>query len=141
MSFSLNKIQLIGNLGQDAEHRVTTSNKTATSFSIATVESYKAKDGNWVNNTTWHNIVAWELSDFLKDKLVKGAKFYVEGRLSKREYDAKDGGKKLAVEVVAGFGGLIPLDKPTTEQSSGVASNKTVAQADNTEEPDSDLPF
>ncbi len=68
MAFSLNKIMLIGNLGQDAEHRFTTNNTEVSSFSIATTNSYKGRDGNWVNETTWHNVVLFGASDYLKRK-------------------------------------------------------------------------
>jgi len=101
MAFSLNRIMLIGNLGRDQETRFTTSNVSVTSFSIATTHGYKDKEGNWKNETTWHNIVAFSLSDYFKDGLKKGAKVYIEGRLTKREYDGKDGSKKLAVDVVS----------------------------------------
>ena len=74
MAFSLNKIMLIGNLGQDAETRFTTNNVGVTSFSMATTHSYKGKDGNWVNETTWHNVVAFNLkkarSFMLKEDLL-----------------------------------------------------------------------
>ncbi|MCF8264567.1 MAG: single-stranded DNA-binding protein, partial [Melioribacteraceae bacterium] len=57
MAFSLNKIMLIGNLGRDAETRFTQNNTSVSTYSIATTHSYKGKDGNWVEETTWHNIV------------------------------------------------------------------------------------
>ena len=62
MAFSLNKIMLIGNLGKDAETRFTTNNLSVTNFTLATTNSYKGKDGNWVNETTWHNITSFNLS-------------------------------------------------------------------------------
>ncbi len=101
MALSLNKIMLIGNLGNDAETRFTTSNLSITSFSLATTNSYKGKDGNWVNETTWHNIVSFNISDYFKDSLKKGKKFYVEGRLTKRDYTDKEGIKRYITEVVS----------------------------------------
>ena len=136
MSFSLNKIQLIDNLGQDAEHRFTTNNKGVSNFSIATVNSYKGKDGNWVNETTWHNVVAWELSDFLKERLVKGSKWYVEGRLAKREYE-KEGVKKYITEVVVGFAGLIPLSDSQPDASNAPHTGNTATPQTTTETPSS----
>lgn len=145
MAFSLNKIMLIGNLGRDSETRFTTNNRSVTSFSIATVHSYKGKDGNYVNETTWHNIVAWELSDYMKEALKKGKKFYVEGRLSKRDYTDKDGVKKYVTEVVSDK--LIPLEG--REQNGGYSSpEKSSSGSFDTAAPDSesantddDLPF
>ena len=120
MAFSLNKVMLIGNLGQDAETRFTTNNLSVTSFSIATSNSYKGKDGNWVNETTWHNIVSFSLPDFLKDSLKKGKKFYVEGRLQKRDYTNKEGVKVYVTEVISEK--LIPLDAREGNGGGGYAS-------------------
>ena len=117
MAFSLNKIMLIGNLGQDAETRFTTSNKSVTNFSLATTESRKDDNGNWVNDTTWHDIGAWELPDFIKDALKKGKKIFVQGRLSKRNYTDKEGIKRHVTEVIAErYNGIIILER--TESSS-----------------------
>jgi single-strand DNA-binding protein len=115
MAFSLNKIMLIGNLGRDAETRFTTSNLSVTTFTMATTNSYKGKDGNWVNETTWHNITAYNLSDYFKESLKKGKKFYVEGRLSKREYTDKEGIKRWSTDVI--------LDKVIPLEASGAPSS------------------
>jgi single-strand DNA-binding protein len=116
MAQSLNKIMLIGRLGKDAETRFTTTNQSVTSFTLATDHSYKGKDGNWVNETTWHNIVAWSLTDYMKDALKKGKKVYVEGRLTKRDYTDKEGIKRFVTEVVSER--LIPLDAREGDSSS-----------------------
>ncbi|HEX3074461.1 MAG TPA: single-stranded DNA-binding protein [Ignavibacteriales bacterium] len=71
MAFSVNKAILVGNLGQDAEVRTTQSNLEITRFSLATTRSWKNKDGEWQNETTWHNIVAFNLSDYYKEQLKK----------------------------------------------------------------------
>jgi single-strand DNA-binding protein len=123
MAFSLNKIMLIGNLGRDAETRFTTTNVSVTSFTLATTNSYKGKDGNWVNETTWHNIVSFNLSDYFKENLKKGKKFYVEGRLTKRDYTDKEGIKRYATDVVADK--IIPLDS-----SAGGGSGEGFAHED-----------
>jgi len=116
MAFSLNKVMLIGNLGQDAETRVTTTNKSVTGFSIATTSGYKGKDGNYINETTWHNCVAWELSDFMKEALKKGKKFYVEGRIQHEEYIDKEGSKKKVTKIITNA--LIPLDNAGKQNES-----------------------
>lgn len=110
MAFSLNRITLLGNIGKDAETRFTTNNLAVTTFSLATTHSYKGKDGNWVNETTWHNIVAFNVSDFVKESLKKGKKIYVEGRLSNRSYEDKEQIKRYVTEVIADTTKLIPLD-------------------------------
>jgi single stranded DNA-binding protein (ssb) len=142
MAFSLNKIMLIGNLGKDSETRFTTNNTAVTSFTLATTYSYKGRDGNWINETTWHNIIAWSLSDYMREGLKKGKKFYVEGRLSKRDYTDKEGIKRFMTEVIAER--LIPLEgKEFDGQFSGAEtaaeSALDVPAATNSE--DDDLPF
>ena len=139
MAFSLNRIMLIGNLGSDAEHRFTTNNVSVTSFSIATTNSYKGKDGNWVNETTWHDVVAFGLSDFFKDSLKKGTKWYVEGRITKEEYTDKDGIKRYPVKIIADkYNGLIPLGD--SKPDSHITNNESKPEPA-TDEPDGDLPF
>ena len=116
MAFSLNRITLIGNLGKDCETRFTTNNVSVTSFSLATVNSYKGKDDNWVNETTWHNVVGFNLSDFMKGSLLKGKKFYVEGRISKRDYTDKDGIQRYFTDVIAEK--MFPLETTTQPSES-----------------------
>jgi len=139
MAFSLNRIMLIGNLGRDAETRFTTNNLAITNFSLATTRSYKDKDGNWQNETTWHNLTGFNLSDFFKDNLKKGKKFYVEGRISKRDYTDKDGNKRTSTDVICER--LIPL-----ESSSGSPSDSGETNSSGSDEPpqvenNEDLPF
>ena len=139
MAFSLNRIMLIGNLGRDAETRFTNNNVSVTNFSLATTHSYKGKDGEWVNETTWHNITGFNLSDFFKENLKKGKKFYVEGRLTKREYTDKEGIKRYSTDIYSDK--LIPLE--STGESSG---NTSTESAGGVSEPpavegNDDLPF
>lgn len=124
MAFSLNKIMLIGNLGRDVETRFTTNNVSVSSFSLATTYSYKGKDGNWVNETTWHNITAFSLSDFMKEQLKKGKKVYVEGRLTKREYTDKEGIKRYSTDVLVDK--IIPLE--SSSEGSGSYSDNGVSE-------------
>ena len=150
MAFSLNKIQLIGNLGQDAETSFSTNNVGITKFSIATSNDYKKKDSDeWISETTWHNVVGFNLSDFYKDGLKKGKKFYVEGRLSKRQYE-KDGVKQYFTEVVSNQ--LIPLSARDADSQGGNQTHNhsnpyqqdVKEQTNKKEDPenaDDDLPF
>ena len=141
MAFSLNKVMLIGNLGQDAEHRFTTNNTEVSSFSIATTHSYKGRDGNWVNDTTWHNVVLFGASDYLKGNLKKGKKFYIEGRLSKRDYENKDGQKVYVTEVIADKFNIIPLDGSDGSYSNNNQSFSQPESIDTSAADDDDLPF
>jgi len=142
MAFSLNKIMLIGNLGRDAETRFTSTNVSVTGFSLATTHSYKGKDGNWVNETTWHNITVFNLSDYMKEQLKKGRKIYVEGRLTKREYTDKEGIKRYSTDVISER--IIPLEG-TTGESSDAETNNSAESVSNNEIPqvesNDDLPF
>jgi len=135
MAFSLNKIMLIGRLGRDAETRFTTNNVSVSNYSLATDYRYKGKNGEWVNETTWHNIVSFNLSDYYKENLKKGKKFYVEGRLTKRDYTDKDGNKRFSTEVISER--LIPLE-PISE--SATSDEEDTAKPDIVNEND-DLPF
>ncbi len=139
MAFSLNKIMLIGNLGKDAETRFTTSNAAITTFSLATTNSYKGKDGNWVNETTWHNVVSFNLPDFYKEALKKGKKFYVEGRLTKRDYTDKEGQKRYVTEVISEK--LIPLEAREGNGESYSEKGSVDSGADTGSPEDEDLPF
>lgn len=143
MAFSLNKIMLIGNLGRDAETRFTTGNNVSiTGFSLATTHSYKGKDGNWVNETTWHNITVFNLSDFMKEQLKKGKKVYVEGRLTKRDYTDKDGNKRTSTDVIAER--IIPLEGSVNDNNNQETSNGSESSSapDISEvESNDDLPF
>lgn len=142
MAFSLNKVMLIGNLGNDAETRFTTNNLSVTSFSVATSNSYKGKDGNWVNETTWHNVVSFNLPDFYKESLKKGKKFYVEGRIQKRDYTDKEGVKRYVTEVISEK--LIPLEgrEAGAGESLGDKSGFSGAEPDTASQGvDDDLPF
>jgi single-strand DNA-binding protein len=139
MAFSLNKIMLIGNLGRDAETRFTTNNLSVTNFSIATTRGYKDKDGNWQNETTWHNVTGFNLSDYYKDNLKKGKKFYIEGRISKRDYNDKDGNKRTSTDVIAEK--LIPLEASRSESAVTEESKESYSSEPPRVENNDDLPF
>jgi single-strand DNA-binding protein len=100
-SRSVNKVILIGNLGRDAETKFTPSGVAKTTFSVATSRRWKDQQTNeWKEETDWTNVVLWR-SENLANYLIKGKQLYVEGRLSTRSYDDKDGNKKWITEVVA----------------------------------------
>jgi len=139
MAFSLNKIMLIGNLGRDAETRFTTNNLSVTNFSIATTRGFKDKDGNWQNETTWHNITGFNLSDYYKDNLKKGKKFYIEGRISKRDYNDKDGNKRTSTDVIVEK--LIPLEGRSGESAGTAEATESYSTEPPQVENNDDLPF
>jgi len=96
-----NWVQLIGNLGADPEVRHFESGKRKASFRMATNEWYRNQDNELVEDTNWHNIVAWETTaDQIMDGLVKGDKVLVQGKLTSRSYEDKEGVKRSITEVI-----------------------------------------
>jgi single-strand DNA-binding protein len=99
---SLNKIQLIGHLGRDAELRHTSSGQAVSNFSVATTEKWKDKDGQLQEKTEWHRVNWWgKGAEAVSQYLLKGGLAYVEGRIETRTWTDKDGQERKSVEVVA----------------------------------------
>ena len=98
---SLNKIFLIGNLGKDPEIRTTTSGLSVATFSLATSEKFKNKNGEMEERTEWHNVVLWgKLAEIAKEYLNKGKSVYIEGRLQTRKWQDRDGKDRWSTEIV-----------------------------------------
>ena len=96
-----NKVQLIGNLGNDPEVITLESGKKLAKFAIATNESYKNSNGEKVTDTQWHNIVAWgKTADIIEKYVAKGKEVAIEGKLTSRSYETKEGEKRYITEVV-----------------------------------------
>lgn len=99
---ALNKVFLIGNVGQDPEIRTTESGATVAQFTLATTERYKNRNGELRENTEWHNIVCWRnLADVAGNYVKKGSLLYVEGKLTSRSWEDQNGQKHWRTEVVA----------------------------------------
>ncbi len=96
-----NKVQLIGNLGNDPEIINLESGKTLAKFAIATNENYKNASGEKVTDTQWHNVVAWgKTAQIIEKYVTKGKEVAIEGKLTSRSYETKEGEKKYITEVV-----------------------------------------
>jgi len=101
MSTLRNKVQLIGNLGNDPEIINLESGKKLAKFSIATNESYKNAKGEKVTDTQWHNVVAWGTTAKVAESyLAKGKEVAIEGKLTSRSYETKEGEKRYITEIV-----------------------------------------
>ena len=101
MSTLRNKVQLIGNLGNNPEIITLDSGKKLAKFSIATNESYKNSQGEKVTETQWHNLIAWnKTAEIVEKYLEKGKEIAIEGKLTSRSYEDKDGGKKYVTEII-----------------------------------------
>jgi single-strand DNA-binding protein len=99
---SLNKVLLVGRLGRDPEIRYTKSGSAVASFSLATDERWKDKQGNRQEHTEWHSIVAWtKLADFTQNYLKKGMLIYVEGQLRTRDWTDTANVKHYRTEIRA----------------------------------------
>ncbi len=96
-----NKVQLIGNLGNNPEIINLDGGKKLAKLSIATNESYKNNKGETVKDTQWHNVIAWgKTADIIEKYLQKGNEIAIEGKLINRNYDDKDGNKRYVTEIV-----------------------------------------
>jgi len=96
-----NRVQLIGNLGNDPEIITLESGRKLAKFAIATNETYKNDKGEKVTDTQWHQLVAWGKSAEIVEKYVtKGKEIAIEGKLAHRSYEDKNGEKKYITEVV-----------------------------------------
>jgi|TARA_B110000014_G_C20090016_1_gene570534 single-strand DNA-binding protein len=110
MSTLRNKVQLIGNLGNQPEVITLDSGKKLAKFTMATNESYKNTKGEKITETQWHNIIAWgNTANIIEQYVNKGEELAIEGKLTSRSYDDKDGNKKYITEIVVNevlmFGG------------------------------------
>ena len=96
-----NKVQLIGNMGNDPEIISLEGGKKLAKFSMATNDTYKNGAGEKVTETQWHNIIAWnKTADIIEKYVQKGKEIMIEGKLTTRSYEHKEGEKKYITEVV-----------------------------------------
>jgi single-strand DNA-binding protein len=95
-----NSVQLIGHLGQDPEIVNLESGNKLAKFSVATSDSYKNAKGEKVEDTQWHNVVAWgKTAEIVENYLTKGKQVAVEGKLIHRSYETKEGEKRYITEI------------------------------------------
>ena len=115
MAGSVNKVILVGNLGQDPESRSMPSGGEVVNFSVATSENWKDRDGNKQERTEWHRVVIWNenLGRVAKQYLKKGSKVYLEGQLQTRKWTDQSGQDKYSTEIVLQRfrGELVLLDR------------------------------
>jgi len=100
MSTLRNKVQLIGNLGNDPEIITLESGQKLAKFSLATNENYKDANGDKQTKTDWHNLIAWgKTAEIVEKYITKGKEIAIEGKLSNRSYETKEGEKRYVTEV------------------------------------------
>lgn len=143
---SVNKVILVGHVGQDPEVRYIDNNTPVCTIRMATSDVYKNKNGERVTTTEWHSVVLWRgLAEVAEKYVKKGSQIYIEGKLRTRSWDDKDKNKRYTTEVVADVMQL--LGKRSDEQghpgqqASPIEQN--TGEKANIEEPDinNDLPF
>jgi single-strand DNA-binding protein len=144
MAQSLNKVQIIGNLGADPEIRSTPNGAQVANFRIACAESWKDQSGQKQERTEWVTCVAWKVTAEIVEKYVrKGSKVYVEGKLQTRTWEDKNGGgKRYATEVLVER--IMMLDGRRGGGDYGQRDDEprgAAARPDLTPPPDDDLPF
>jgi len=101
MNMLRNKVQLIGNLGKDPEIIDYENGKKLAKFNLATNESYINTNGERINNVEWHSLIAWgKTADIIEKYVVKGKEVAIEGKLTSRSYETKNGEKRYVTEVV-----------------------------------------
>ncbi|MDC7999684.1 single-stranded DNA-binding protein [Aequorivita todarodis] len=101
MSTLRNKVQLIGNLGNDPEIVNLDGGKKLAKFNIATNETYRNQKGEKITDTQWHHVVAWgKTAEIIENYVTKGKEVAIEGKLTSRSYDDKEGIKRYVTEVV-----------------------------------------
>jgi single-strand DNA-binding protein len=134
----MNKIMLIGNLGRDPELSYTSSGTAVAKFSLAVSRVTKSASGERETETEWFNIIAWRnLAEICSKYLHKGSKVYIEGRLTQRKYEGKDGVQRTAVEVIAND---MEMLTPKSQESTSSSSSDTFLNDDALGELD-DHPF
>ena len=140
MAYSVNKVILLGNLGKDPELAYSGTGTAYCRFSLATNYGIKDKDGNWKNQTDWHNIVTFgKLAESCSQILKKGGKAYIEGRIQYDEYE-KDNVKRKSISIIATD--VVPIDRRKSPDKSDENTTAGSSSAtDTSQSNDDDLPF
>jgi len=143
----VNKVTLIGNLGADPEVRRLESGAVVAKLRLATSENYKDKAGEWQSQTEWHSVVMWRnMAERAEKYLKKGSMVYVEGKLTTRKWEDKDGNARYTTEVLANYyrnikreesGGNAPMNDPSSVNEPAAKA----PVADSAPAADDDLPF
>ena len=144
----VNKVILVGNLGADPMLRVTSAGRHLATFSVATSRNWQDDKGEWQQQTNWHRVVVWgERAQTVTDRMAKGHRVYVEGRLQSRSWEDERGQRRYLTEIHARR--VFQLSAPLSGEAAGeqdAAGEESVvpgngAPPDNTGEAMNDVPF
>ena len=135
---SLNKVQIIGNVGKDPEVKATQAGTKVASFSVATTAKWKDKAGAWQEKTEWHKVTAWEpLAVVVSNYVKKGDRVYVEGYLETQKWQDKNGVDRYTTQIVARDLIMLGGKRAEAEAEGGSESGEPKAKLDD----DEDMPF
>jgi single-strand DNA-binding protein len=96
------KVIIVGNLGRDPEKRYTQDGRPVTRFSVAATTRRKGREGEWEDHTEWFSVTVFgRQAETLAERIAKGTRVYVEGRLESRQYETQNGGKGFSLDVIA----------------------------------------
>lgn len=141
---SLNKVQLIGNVGKDPDVRYLDNGVAVATFPLATTDrAYTLANGTQVpERTEWHNIVLWRgLAETAEKYVHKGDKLYIEGKIRSRSYDDQNGIKRYVVEIFADNMEMLTPRSVQQPQAASVSPASAPQQSAQVEETSDDLPF
>ena len=143
MSNGVNKVILIGNLGQKPEMRYTATNSAVANLSIATTESWKDREsGEMRDKTEWHKVVFFgKPAETIEKYLDKGSKIYVEGKLQTRKWQDKDGNDRWTTEIVVNQFNFLDSRPSQGDSSMDQSNSSSLSQSDNTGISEEDIPF
>ena len=111
MKTNMNKVELIGYAGRDAEVKEIKKGISLAFFSLATSDGYRGKNGDWVDNTTWHRIVMWnDIAQKAAEEVKKGSHVSLVGKINYRNYETETGEKRYVTEIVAQEFQVIPKE-------------------------------
>ena len=121
MNNYINHVQLVGHLGQDPEVITLAGGNSLVKVSIATNETYKDKNGEFQNNTQWHNLVIWgKLGERMSNKLSKGNYVLITGKIENKSWETKEGDKRKSTDIKVNA--YLHLDRKRSEQTVEAAS-------------------
>lgn len=153
MSRSLNRVELIGNLGADPEVRSTTGGTRVATLSVATNRRWTDRQGQQQEKTEWHRVVCWDrMAEICEQYLNRGDRVYIEGSIEYRQFEGQDGQTKYVTEVRArdlimlgGRGGSVDVDaspsRPRGAERAGSGSGSDDDFSNDALSPEDDLPF
>lgn len=141
---SVNKAILVGRIGKDPETRYTPNGDPVTNCSLATSETWKDKSGEKVEKTEWHSIIFYKkLAEIAGEYLKKGSMIYVEGKLSTRKWQDKDGNDRYTTEIIVGEMKMLSgkSEGQAPAKDSNVTKARQTSQAQTSAHFDDDIPF